>query len=763
MLHKICLPRRRPVGAASLRYLLALRWVPAVALVALALGGCEDPPCENAFDCDVGEVCTEGECTPAPTPTPEPETGEPEAPETTLVVPEGPTRDPSVTLTLSCDAEACSFECRVGNAAYAFCESGTTLDLPGEGEHRIFARAIANDTGLVDESPAEAGVIVDQTPPVVAFENVPDAESNQRSGSIVFGCGEEDCTGKCTLDDAEPTDCDGSLTFSGLADGPHALEIVPTDLAGNVGEAARYEWIIDATPPGLTLLEVPPALSRSDVATVAFECDETCRVLCSLDGATAVECSSPYLVTAGEGTHVLTLAATDFFGNAADVATVEWAVDATAPETTIDIAPTDGTDAYRVQVGFRCDEAPCTFECRLDGGEFASCSSPVEYVALEPGARAVTVRAIDEAGNVDATPAVTTWTHTRTWTDIAASHHYCAIAGNGSLWCWGDNSRGQVGIGAASDDEILAPVNVGGDDWVDVANGAFHTCAVKVDGSLWCWGANNFGQLGLGEGEPDFAYPRRVGDANDWVSVWRDGASALHSCAVSLTDVLCWGRNVDGEVGIGSVADSVSVPSVVTLEAPESRVSLALGRSTSVPRYHYWGRSTLGKPEAGDSRTPRTPGGDPLQDQSHVLKAMEAACFVESATMGRHAVGILGPGASAFSPFSLCSYGGGGVTSYYDHTGSTPCTDDDLRELFCGPDFYCALGLSGDYEWCFANGAIGLGGTEPSSILEEAGIQGPDTYVAMAGGFQRTLFLTDDGRMLIVDASTPLLDPKPGF
>jgi alpha-tubulin suppressor-like RCC1 family protein len=66
------------------------------------------------------------------------------------------------------------------------------------------------------------------------------------------------------------------------------------------------------------------------------------------------------------------------------------------------------------------------------------------------------------------------------------------------LWCWGANGDGQLGDGTTT--SSLVPVQVSGHatDWAAVSAGFFHTCGVKTDGTLWCWGENTYGQLGDG-------------------------------------------------------------------------------------------------------------------------------------------------------------------------------------------------------------------------------------------------------------------------
>jgi alpha-tubulin suppressor-like RCC1 family protein len=67
---------------------------------------------------------------------------------------------------------------------------------------------------------------------------------------------------------------------------------------------------------------------------------------------------------------------------------------------------------------------------------------------------------------------------------------------DGSLWCWGNNSHGQLGDGTWTNKNT--PVQIIPSGVVAVALGNSHTCAIKQDGSLWCWGWNSSGQLGDG-------------------------------------------------------------------------------------------------------------------------------------------------------------------------------------------------------------------------------------------------------------------------
>ena len=127
--------------------------------------------------------------------------------------------------------------------------------------------------------------------------------------------------------------------------------------------------------------------------------------------------------------------------------------------------------------------------------------------------------------------------------------HSCAITTNGELWCWGNNDYGQVGVGNPS--QITNPTRIGSTiTWRSVDLGKEHTCGISANGALWCWGHNNYGQLGLGDGSPtQVSEPTRVGSTASWRLV---AAGDNHACAINENDELwCWGYNHYGELGLG--------------------------------------------------------------------------------------------------------------------------------------------------------------------------------------------------------------------
>ncbi len=140
--------------------------------------------------------------------------------------------------------------------------------------------------------------------------------------------------------------------------------------------------------------------------------------------------------------------------------------------------------------------------------------------------------------------------------------HACAVRTDATVWCWGSGLYGQLGDGTTGDpvDHIRSsPVRVRFGSVAlrgatEVAAGAFHSCAVRTGGRVVCWGSNEFGQLGSGAGSAEFrttAVRVRRGDG------YLSGVTALtagyrHTCALrSDGGVLCWGDGAHGQLGDG--------------------------------------------------------------------------------------------------------------------------------------------------------------------------------------------------------------------
>ena len=149
------------------------------------------------------------------------------------------------------------------------------------------------------------------------------------------------------------------------------------------------------------------------------------------------------------------------------------------------------------------------------------------------------------------------------WAFAAAGYyHTLAVKTDGTLWAWGYNVFGQLGLG--NFDEANVPTQAGeGTNWASVAAGYLHSLAVKTDGTLWAWGLNNYGQLGLGDPNDNRIVPTQVGEGTNWASV---AAGTVHTLAVKTDGTLwAWGYNSYGQLGLGpSGSGNKNVPTQVT-------------------------------------------------------------------------------------------------------------------------------------------------------------------------------------------------------
>ncbi len=146
----------------------------------------------------------------------------------------------------------------------------------------------------------------------------------------------------------------------------------------------------------------------------------------------------------------------------------------------------------------------------------------------------------------------------------------CALLDTGAVRCWGRNGSGQLGLGdtASRGDgpgemgDSLPTVSLGTGRTASGCRPAFSTCALLDDGTVKCWGDNDFGQLGLGDTADRGDGPGEMGNSLPTVSLGTGrtalsiSAGAVHSCAVlDNGTVKCWGFNTFGTLGLGDTAD----------------------------------------------------------------------------------------------------------------------------------------------------------------------------------------------------------------
>lgn len=128
---------------------------------------------------------------------------------------------------------------------------------------------------------------------------------------------------------------------------------------------------------------------------------------------------------------------------------------------------------------------------------------------------------------------------------LAAGHDFtCALLANATVYCWGENHLGQLGIGDF--DDRMTPVLVTLPATKQLATGGDHACALATDRSVRCWGYNDQGQLGDGT-MATRATPALVAINGDQIV-----AGDSHTCVRDVDQVSCWGANGNGELGDGT-------------------------------------------------------------------------------------------------------------------------------------------------------------------------------------------------------------------
>ena len=190
----------------------------------------------------------------------------------------------------------------------------------------------------------------------------------------------------------------------------------------------------------------------------------------------------------------------------------------------------------------------------------------------------------------------------------AGGFHTCAIRSDGSLWCWGSDDHGQSSGNPSGQQGVPAPVaglaNLPG--VAQVRAGDWHTCALLTDGTVWCWGINDQGQTG----DPAAMGDQPVQEVAGLAGIVALYAGDDHNCAVdSEGAVFCWGANSNGQLGLG---DTVGPRPATRVSDLEPVVDMALGRRhtcalTRAGAMYCSGRNAQGEHGNGTSDSTASP------------------------------------------------------------------------------------------------------------------------------------------------------------
>jgi alpha-tubulin suppressor-like RCC1 family protein len=217
-----------------------------------------------------------------------------------------------------------------------------------------------------------------------------------------------------------------------------------------------------------------------------------------------------------------------------------------------------------------------------------------------------------QLGVNDTTPRstpVTTLLGGTNWKSVAAGQQYTiALKTDGTLWSWGRNSYGALGVNDTTPRSTPVTTLLGGTNWKSVAGGLYHTIAIKTDGTLWSWGLNNNGQLGVNNtAQRNTPVTTLLGGTN-----WKSVAGGYgHTIAIKTDGTLwSWGYNSNGQLGVNDTTQR-NTP-VTTLLGGTNWKSVAAGQRYTIAlktdgTLWSWGYNSNGQLGVNDTTHRSTP------------------------------------------------------------------------------------------------------------------------------------------------------------
>jgi uncharacterized protein YjdB/alpha-tubulin suppressor-like RCC1 family protein len=321
---------------------------------------------------------------------------------------------------------------------------------------------------------------------------------------------------------------------------------------------------------------------------------------------------------------------------------------------------------------------------------------------------------------------------------MAGNEHTCALVTGGNAYCWGANSSGQLGIGTTSAESQLRPRAVSSSSnariesftALSTSGKSNTTCGLLNTGAGFCWGSNQWGNVGDGS-TTDRPSPRTVNGA---LSFARISTGWTHSCGVTRTGVgYCWGFNTVGQLGDGSLTQRNS-PTLVSGALVFRQISAGYNSSCGVTvtgDLYCWGDDPLGDGTATPSVVPVRIGSG--RSYAAVVTGFRNACALTPVGQAwcwglARANGQLGNGTTAdqLEPAAVSS----GLA---------------FTTLAKGEDHTCGLtGTGAIYCW----GSNGYGQLGDGTVVGRAVptlVSGGATYTALAAGAFHTCGATTTG------------------
>jgi alpha-tubulin suppressor-like RCC1 family protein len=336
----------------------------------------------------------------------------------------------------------------------------------------------------------------------------------------------------------------------------------------------------------------------------------------------------------------------------------------------------------------------------------------------------------------------------------------CVVIADGSVWCWGDGSNGELGNGTTN--TILYPVKVN-----DITNataaaaGENYACALLANGSVKCWGKNDVGQLGLGPGDTtSYSIPEPVKGIDNAISI---SAHYQHTCAALATGgIKCWGADGNGQLGNDSVTGYSTTPVAVNGITDAAAVSVGNSRSCALLKdgsLWCWG---------GGSSTPTSVSGMPPSGLN-ALQWMSGDSLIATISGSGTAFGVYpgattvtatvnGTAAPANTDLFVGIYGIGGTITGVSDPVTLKDNGTDSQDITADGDFtfstklatgaiYNVTADSTTQTCSTTNGSGTVGNSDITNIAITCGPNPPGTYIVggTISGLSGNIVLEDKG------------------
>jgi outer membrane protein assembly factor BamB len=242
----------------------------------------------------------------------------------------------------------------------------------------------------------------------------PTGPTSATGATFTFASSDSTAQESCQLDGGAWAPCTESVTYSGLANGPHVFAVRTTDPSdGSTIGLASQAWSVDSRVPTTTFTQQPAAVVSGWGYSFQFtSSDSNAQFQCTLDGKSepcAGFGSSSFNPPGNlpDGSHTFSVTAITAVGTAGPPASVTWTIDNDSPQVTITSSPPSSTSATSATFTFSAtDTTAVTYQCAVTTdaynyeGPYTSCTSPYQVNGLAPGGYDFLVEATDQAGNV---------------------------------------------------------------------------------------------------------------------------------------------------------------------------------------------------------------------------------------------------------------------------------------------------------------------------------------------------------------------------